>query len=77
MSKQAKFKDLINLCNKFGWDNIISELEKIVLHYENIQAHLFSGTPQEVRQAVKLRKTIIKQNLTIAKLKEYRKKHGL
>lgn len=63
---------LVDMCNKMGWDRAISELGRIVLQNENIQAELFAGTPSQVRQAVKLSKTIIQRNITFGRLKQYR-----
>jgi hypothetical protein len=77
MAKDASFKMLIDMCNKIGWDVGISQLEKIVLQNENMQASLFAGTPNQIKQAQQLSKTIIHQNLTIGRLKQYRSERGL
>lgn len=77
MEKEASFQMLIDLCNKVGWDKVIQSLEKIVIANENAQAYLFSGEQDQVRQAQKLSQTIIQQNMTIGRLKEYREKHLL
>jgi hypothetical protein len=73
MKKNADFQMLIDMCEKVGWDKGIAGLEKIVLTNENLQASLFAGDYNQQRQAQKLSKTIIQQNMTIAKLKQYRK----
>lgn len=59
MAKDANFQMLIDMCEKVGWDNGISQLERIVLRNENLQAVLFAGTPSQVKEAQKLGKTII------------------
>jgi len=68
---------LIDMCNKVGWDKGLQSLEKMVYTNENMQASLFAGDHNQVRQAQKLSQTIIQQNLTIGKLKQYRKEHSL
>lgn len=70
--KDASFQQLIDMCNTVGWDKSLSALESMVLKNENAQAYLFAGDYNQVRQAQKLSRTIIKQNITIARLKEYR-----
>ena len=75
--KEASFQLLIDMCNKVGWDVGIKTLKKIVLHNENLQAELFAGNPYQQKQAVNLSHTIIKQNLAIGHLKQYRKEHNL
>lgn len=77
LTKDASFQMLIDMCEKVGWDKGISRLERIVLQNENIQADLFAGTPTRVKQAQKLSKTIIQQNISIARLKQYRSERGL
>lgn len=77
MAKEATFQMLIDMCNQIGWDNGISGLEKIVLQNENMQANLFAGTPEQVKEAKKWGKVIIIQNTTIGRLKQYRKDHDL
>lgn len=77
MAKDASFQMLINLCEKVGWDKGIASLEKIVLTNENMQASLFAGDYNQQRQAQKLSKTIIQQNISIGRLKQYRKERGL
>lgn len=77
MAKDASFQMLIDMCQKLGWDIGILQLERIVLHNENMQAELFAGTPSQVKQAQKLGETIIKQNLTIGRLRRYRFERGL
>lgn len=77
MAKDASFQMLIDMCEKVGWDKGISSLEKIVLTNENMQASLFAGDYNQQKQAQKLSKTIIKQNLSIGRLKQYRKERGL
>ena len=72
MKKDASFQMLIDMCNKVGWDAGIASLEKIVFNNENMQASLFAGDYNQQRQAQKLSQTIIQQNLTIGKLKQYR-----
>jgi hypothetical protein len=37
MNKEATFQQVIDMCNKVGWDKGISELEKIVNQTENMQ----------------------------------------
>ncbi len=71
MAKDASFQMLIDMCNKVGWDVGISQLEKIVLQNENMQASLYGGTPNQIKQAQRLSKIIIQQSFTIAKLKQY------
>ena len=77
MAKDASFKMLIDMCEKVGWDKGITELERIVFQNENMQADLFAGTPSQVKQAQKLSKIIIKQNISIGRLKQYRSERGL
>jgi len=77
MAKDASFKMLIDMCNKVGWDKGLQSLEKMVFSNENMQASLFAGEPNQIRQAQKLSQTIIQQNLTIGRLKQYRKEHSL
>ncbi len=77
MAKDASFQMLIDMCNKVGWDKGLQSLEKIVHANENMQASLFAGDPNQVRQAQKLSQTIIRQNFTIARLKQYRSEHSL
>ena len=77
MSKEATLGELIDFCFKVGWDEGIKYLENTVRRLENIQADLYAGTPAHVRQAAKLTKTIYKQSMTIAKLKEYKEKNKL
>ena len=76
MAKDASFKMLIDMCNKVGWDKGLQSLEKMVCANENMQASLFAGDPAQIRQAQKLSQTIIQQNLTIGRLKQYRKEHS-
>ena len=77
MAKDASFQMLIDMCEKVGWDKGIASLEKIVLQNENMQASLFAGDYNQQRQAQKLSKTIIQQNISIGNLKQYRKERGL
>ena len=77
MAKDASFQQLVDMCNKIGWDTGLLELEKMVLRNENIQASLYAGDANQVRQAVNLSKIIIAQNSTIARLKYYRTENGL
>jgi len=77
MSKDASFQELIDMCNTVGWDVGISYLEKIVYKNEIIQADLYAGTPSQIKQAQRLSRTIIQQNITISRLKQYRSEHGL
>jgi len=77
MAKDASFQMLIDMCEKVGWDKGITNLEKIVLTNENMQASLFAGDYNQQRQAQKLSKTIIQQNMSIGRLKQYRKERGL
>ena len=77
MAKDASFQMLIDMCNKVGWDKGIESLEKIVYTNENMQASLFAGDRNQIKQAQKLSKTIIQQNMTIARLKQYRSEHSL
>jgi len=72
-SKDVSFQSLVDIAIFVGWDKFISHLEKTVYRNEIVQADLFAGTPSQVKEAVKLSKTIIQQNNTIARLKEYRK----
>ena len=72
MTKDASFQMLIDMCNKVGWEKGIKSLENIVYTNENMQASLFAGDYNQQRQAQKLSQTIIQQNLTIGRLKQYR-----
>lgn len=74
MRKGASFELLVEMCDKVGWDAGIKSLEKIVMANENAQAYYF-GAPETIRKAERLTKVIIAQNMTIARLKEYRKVH--
>ncbi len=65
------------MCNKVGWEKGIEALEAVVTANENAQAYLFAGDAGQINQATRLSQTIIKQNLTIAKLKEYKKQNSL
>jgi hypothetical protein len=77
MAKDASFQMLIDMCNKVGWDKGLQSLEKMIYANENMQASLFAGEPNQIRQAQKLSQTIIQQNFTIARLKQYRSEHSL
>jgi len=77
MAKDASFQMLIEMCEKVGWDKGIASLEKIVLTNENMQASLFAGDYNQQRQAQKLSKTIIQQNMSIGRLRQYHKERGL
>ena len=77
MAKDASFQMLIDMCEKVGWDKVIASLEKIVLQNENMQASLFAGEYNQQRQAQQMSKTIIQQNLSIGRLKQYCKERGL
>jgi hypothetical protein len=77
MAKDASFQMLIDMCNKVGWDKGLQILEKNVYANENMQASLFAGEPNQIRQAQKLSQTIIQQNMTIARLKKYRSEYSL
>ena len=77
MAKIASFQMLIDMCNKIGWDKGLQSLETMVYANENMQASLFAGEPNQIRQAQKLSQTIIQQNFTIGRLKQYRKEHSL
>ena len=74
---KAKFQDLISFCEKVGWDKGISELEKNVYRDEILQAELFAGNYLQRKQAMKLSKIITKKNITIFKLKKYKKDNNL
>jgi len=76
MAKDASFQMLIDMCNKVGWDKGLKTLETMVSANENMQASLFAGEPSQIKQAQKLSQTIIQQNLTIGRLKQYRKEHS-
>lgn len=65
------------MCNKVGWDKGIESLNEIVLANENAQAYLFGGDDNQRKQAQKLSKTIVQQNVTISRLKQYRSEHSL
>ena len=71
MSKEASFQLLVDMCNEVGWNEGIAYLSNIVYQNENLQAELFAGTEKQINEAVKLSKTIIRQNISIAKLKQY------
>ncbi len=77
MAKDTSFQMLIDMCNKVGWDKGLQSLEKIVYTNENMQASLFAGDHNQIKQAQKLSQTIIQQNITIARLKQYRTEHSL
>lgn len=77
MAKDASFQMLIDMCNKVGWDKGIQSLENIVYTNENMQASLFAGEPKQIKQAQKLSQTIIQQNMTIVRLKQYKEEHSL
>lgn len=77
MAKDASFQMLIDMCNEVGWDKGIESLEKIVYTNENMQASLFAGDHNQIKQAQKISQTIIQQNMTIARLKQYRSEHSL
>jgi hypothetical protein len=77
MAKDASFQMLIDMCEKVGWDKGIASLEKIVMTNENMQASLFAGDYNQQRQAQKLSKTIIQQNMSIGRLRQYHKERGL
>ena len=77
MAKDASFQMLIDMCNKVGWDKGLESLNKMVLANENMQASLFAADHNQIRQAQKLSQTIIQQNLTIGRLKQYRTEHSL
>ena len=77
MAKESSFQELVNMCNQVGWEKGIASLEAIVTANENAQSYLFAGDAGQVKQATRLSQTIIKQNLTIAKLKEYKKQNSL
>jgi len=77
MAKDASLQMLIDMCNKVGWDKGLQSLEKIVYTNENMQASLFAGDHNQIIQAQKLSQTIIQQNITIGRLKQYRKEHSL
>jgi len=72
MSKTASFELLVEMCDKVGWDKGIASLEAIVKANENAQAYYF-GAPETIRKAEQLTRVIIAQNMSIARLKEYRK----
>lgn len=72
---KVTFNMLVDMCNKVGWDKGIKALEKETFKLENLQASLFGGSQSQVKQAIKLSKTIIRQNLTIAKLKDYKREN--
>lgn len=73
MKNEASLQQLIDSCNEHGWDKVINSLERIVFQNEQLQAHLFAGDFNQIKQAEKLSKTIIKQNITIGQLKHNRK----
>lgn len=75
MSKEADFGMLIDMCNKVGWDKGIASLEKIVAGNENAEVWLMENN--QFKNAHKLRLQIIKQNISIGKLKHYRKENNL
>ena len=77
MAKDASFQMLIDMCNKVGWDKGLESLEKIVYTNESMQASLFAGDYKQIKQAQKLSQTIIQQNITIGRLKQYRKERSL
>ncbi len=77
MKKDATFGQLIEMCNKIGWDKGIKSLSDIVLKNENAQAYLFAGDYNQQEQAQKLSETIIQQNFTIARLKKYREENKI
>jgi hypothetical protein len=76
-SKDVSFQKLVLVAETIGWDTLMGNLEKIVWQNENLQADLFAGTPSQVKQAQKLAKTIIQQNNTITRLKQYKTDNGL
>lgn len=76
-NEDASFNMLVDMCKKVGWDKGIKALEKIVIANENTQAYLFSGDYNDHKKAQKLSKTIIQQNITIGRLKHYRKENKL
>jgi len=69
---EATFGMLIEMCNKVGCDKGIKALERQILQLENYQANLYSGTPSQVSKATRLSQTIIKQNIAIGNLKQYK-----
>ena len=72
---EANFGQLIDMCNKVGWDLGIKELEKIIYQQENAQ--VFLQEQGRYKQAAKMTPTITKQKFAVAKLKKYRKEHAL
>lgn len=77
MKKDSTFGELIEMCNKIGWDKGIKILSDIVFKNETIQAYLFAGDYNQQMQAQKLSETIIQQNFTIARLKKYREENKI
>lgn len=74
---EADFQMLIDMCKKVGWDKGIARLNEIVISNENMQAFLFAGDYNQQKQAQRLSETIIKQSLSIGRLKQYREEHGV
>jgi hypothetical protein len=72
---EANFGQLIDMCNKVGWEVGIKELEKIIYQQENAQ--VFLQEQGRHKQAAKMTPNIIKQKFAVAKLKNYRKEHAL
>lgn len=72
MKGDASFKQLITVCEKAGWDRGLSGLEAMVRKNEVLQADLFAGDYAQQRAAQRLSQTIIRQNITIARLRQYR-----
>jgi len=72
---EATFQMLVDMCNKVGWERGIKALEEESLKFERLQADLFAGTPAQMKQGMELSRKIIKQNLTIAKLKQYKREN--
>jgi len=74
--QEANFGAIIDLCYEQGFDNVLQALDTIVKQNENMHAYLAAGDYREQQRAKRLSRLIVKQNFTIAKIKEYRRKHG-
>lgn len=72
---EANFGQLIDMCNKVGWDVGIKELKKIIYQQENAQ--VFLQEHGKYKQAARMTPKIVKQKFAVAKLEEYRKQHTL
>lgn len=77
MKKEMTLQQLIETCEKEGYQKVINLLEAMHKVLEQRQAFLFSGDSEEAHQASLMSPMLCKQDVTIIRLRHIAKEKGI